>query len=55
VADAAACEACRADPVVRAGAVADGELGKRIGATGTPTIVINGMRYERPLQATELK
>jgi protein-disulfide isomerase len=55
VADASAWEACRADPAVRAGVVADGELGKRIGATATPTIVINGMRYARPLQAGELQ
>jgi protein-disulfide isomerase len=30
-------------------------MGKRIGATGTPTIVVNGMRYARPLQAGELE
>jgi protein-disulfide isomerase len=55
VPDVLAWEACRAEPAVRAGVEADGVLAKRIGATGTPTIVINGIRYERPLQALELE
>ncbi|MDZ4259099.1 MAG: thioredoxin domain-containing protein [Gemmatimonadales bacterium] len=48
-------EECRDDPGVRAVMEADQELGKRIGATGTPTILVNGWRYERPLQESELR
>lgn len=48
VADLPAWEACRADPAVRAGVEADGALAVAIGATGTPTVVINGIRYPEP-------
>ena len=55
VPDIAAWEACRADPAVREAIEADRELAKRIGATGTPTVVINGIRYPEPPDAAALR
>jgi len=55
VADVAAWEACRADPAVRDAIEADRELAKRIGATGTPTVVVNGIRYPDPPNAAMLR
>lgn len=54
VPDLLAWEACRADPAVRTAVAAEGELATRLGATGTPTIVINGMRYAQPPGQAEL-
>lgn len=55
VPDLEAWEGCRDDPGVRAEVAADQALGTRTGATGTPTILVNGWRYDRPLQEAELR
>jgi predicted DsbA family dithiol-disulfide isomerase len=55
VSDVAAWEACRADPAVREAVEADRELAKQIGATGTPTVVVNGIRYPDPPDAAALR
>jgi protein-disulfide isomerase len=55
VSDVAAWEACRADPSVRESIEADKDLATRIGATGTPTVVVNGIRYPDPPDAAALR
>jgi protein-disulfide isomerase len=55
VSDLTAWETCRADPSVRESIEADRELAKRIGATGTPTVVVNGIRYRDPPDAAALR
>lgn len=48
-------EECLVAPGVRAEIEAERELALRSGATGTPTIVVNGLRYDRPPREAELR
>ncbi|MCA1789432.1 MAG: DsbA family protein [Thioalkalivibrio sp.] len=55
VADLTAWEDCRQTAEVREIVEADAALAKRVGASGTPTVVINGTKYGQPPPAAELE
>jgi len=48
VRDSAQFDRCLSDPAVRARVVAGRELARRLGVTGTPTLLVNGNRFRSP-------